>query len=268
MNNFMLGSTKIYGCLADPIDHVRAPSIFTNIFKEKNIDAVMVPINVSDKNLKIVINSLKLIKNFSGMTITIPHKTKVVDMCNFLEQDAVLTNTVNWIKFDENRNLIGDNFDGQGFIKGYLNQKHVLKNKNICLFGTGGAGISIAFSLVKENIKKLTLINRDLTKANILKSNINKVFKDIEISVSSYNDNRLKDYDLIINATSLGLEEKDKIPFDVNKTHENCVIADIIMNPIKTKLLIKSKSIGRTIHYGKHMIETQVDLAGKFLELW
>ena len=77
MNNLILGSTKIYGCLADPIEHVKAPSIFTNIFREKNIDAVMVPINVSEKNLENVIIALKSIKNFSGMTITIPHKTNI-----------------------------------------------------------------------------------------------------------------------------------------------------------------------------------------------
>ena len=71
----MLGTTKIYGCLADPIDHVKAPTIFTSIFKEKNIDAVMVPIHVEKDNLKNVIASLKKIKNFQGMTVTIPHKT-------------------------------------------------------------------------------------------------------------------------------------------------------------------------------------------------
>ena len=65
MNNLILGSTKIYGCLADPIEHVKAPLIFNNIFSEKNIDAVMVPINVSEKNLEKVIIALKSIKNFS-----------------------------------------------------------------------------------------------------------------------------------------------------------------------------------------------------------
>ncbi len=268
MNNLILGSTKVYGCLADPIDHVRAPSIFTNIFKEKNIDAVMVPIHVEEENLENVINSLKLIKNFSGMTITIPHKTKILQMCNSLEPDAERTKAVNWIKFDESRNLIGDNFDGQGFVNGFLNQNHALKNKTICLFGTGGAGVSIAFSLAKENIKKLTLINRDINKAYILKSNINRIYSDVEILVCNSSENKLREYDIVINASSLGLKKLDQTPFDVKETNKNCIIADIIMNPAETDLLIKAKSIGRTIHYGKYMIETQIDLAGKFLKLW
>ena len=65
----MLGTTKIYGCLADPIDHVKAPTIFTSIFKDKNIDAVLVPINTNAKNLETVINSLKLIKNFNHLEL-------------------------------------------------------------------------------------------------------------------------------------------------------------------------------------------------------
>ena len=91
----MLGSTKIYGCLADPIDHVKAPSIFSSIFKEKNIDAVMVPIHVEKNNLENVISSIKKIKNFEGMTVTIPHKTTVANLCDYLEPDAQFTQSVN-----------------------------------------------------------------------------------------------------------------------------------------------------------------------------
>ena len=123
----MLGSTKIYGCLADPIDHVKAPTIFSAIFKEKNIDAVMVPIHVKKDNLEDVITSLKKIKNFEGMTVTIPHKQTVANLCDHLEQDAAFTQSVNWIKFDKDRKLIGNNFDGQGFVSGFYSQNFLIK---------------------------------------------------------------------------------------------------------------------------------------------
>ena len=85
----MLGATKIYGCLADPIDHVKAPTIFTSIFKEKNIDAVMVPIHVEKDNLENVIDSIKKIKNFHGITATIPHKTTIANLLNgFYNSDS------------------------------------------------------------------------------------------------------------------------------------------------------------------------------------
>ena len=268
MDNLILGSTKIYGCIADPIEHVRAPSIFTSMFRQRKIDAVMIPIHVNEDSLINVINSLKVIKNFYGLTVTIPHKTEIAKICDFLEPDANKTNAVNWIKFDKNRKIIGNNFDGKGFVNGFLNQNHVLKNKSVCLFGTGGAGIAIAYSLADEKIKKLKLINRDINKANNLKLNINKVSPNLNIEVSSSLEYELNDIDIIINATSLGLKNNDPLPFDVNKSKIDCIVADIIMNPMDTELLKISKSLGRTIHYGKYMIESQIDLAGKFLNIW
>ena len=160
----MLGTTKIYGCLADPIDHVKAPSIFTSIFKSKQIDAVMIPIHVNSHDLENVISSLKLIKNFEGMTITIPHKTDIAKLCDNLEQDAKFTGAVNWIKFDKNRKLTGNNFDGQGFVNGFIGQNYSLKNKSVCIFGAGGAAASIGCSLANEQIKSLILVKLQLVK--------------------------------------------------------------------------------------------------------
>ena len=265
----MLGSTKIYGCLADPIDHVKAPTIFTSIFKEKNINAVMIPIHVERDNLVNVILSLKKIKNFEGMTVTIPHKTMVASLCDHLEQDAEFTESVNWIKFNKDRKLIGNNFDGQGFVAGFLSQNLLIKNKKVCIFGAGGAAVSIACSLANQNIQSLKIINRNFDKANELMKKIKDIDKDLFVEVVKHKDNYLlNDCDIIINATSLGLHKDDKLPFDVSKTLPKSVIADIIMQPSETKLLIQAKNLGRTIHYGKYMIESQIDLAGCFLDLW
>ena len=265
----MLGTTKIYGCLADPIDHVKAPSIFTSIFKSKQIDAVMIPIHVNSHDLENVISSLKLIKNFEGMTITIPHKTIVTYLCDHLEQDAEFTQSVNWIKFDKDRKLIGNNFDGQGFINGFLSQNFLIKKKKVCIFGAGGAAFSIACSLAKQKIKSLKIINRNFGKANELMKKIKIINKDLFVEVSEYKDSFiLNDCDIIINATSLGLHKDDQLPFDVSKTLPKTVIADIIMQPLETELLKQAKKLGRSVHYGKYMIESQIDLVGDFLNLW
>ena len=264
----MLGTTDIYGCLADPIDHVKAPTIFTRIFDNKQIDAVMIPIHLNENNLENVVSSLKLIENFKGMTVTIPHKTSIAKLCDYLEPDAIFTGAVNWIKFDNNRNLIGDNFDGQGFVNGLHGQNYSLKDKSVCLFGAGGAAISIACSLANEQIKSIKIINRDLNKAIKLKNKINAKFNLLKVEVFPESDYNLTDCDIIINATSLGLKKTDRLPFDVTKSSQNCLIADIIMQPEETVLLKHAKSIGRSIHYGKYMIESQIDLVGRFLKLW
>ncbi len=264
----MLGTTKIYGCLADPIDHVKAPSIFTSIFKSKKIDAVMIPIHVNSDDLENVVNSLKLIKNFEAMTITIPHKTDIAKLCDILEPDAKFTGAVNWIKFDKNRKLTGNNFDGQGFVNGFIGQNYSLKNKSVCLFGAGGAAVSIGCSLANEQIKSLMLINRDINKAIRLKNKIKAKSNLLKVEVFPESDYSLACSDIIINATSLGLKKTDKLPFDVANSPINSVIADIIMQPEETELLKNAKSLGRTIHYGKYMIDSQIDLVNDFLKIW
>ena len=265
----MFGSTKIYGCIADPIDHVKAPTIFTSIFKEKKIDAIMVPIHVNKSNLENVISSLKAIENFEGMTVTIPHKISVTNLCDHLEPDAEFTQSVNWIKFNKDRKLIGNNFDGQGFIKGFKSKNFLIKNKRVCIFGAGGAAISIACSLAKEQIKSLKIINRDINKAKELLKKTKLLDKDLCIEAGGNNEDcLLSDFDIIINSTSLGLFKNDKLPFDVTKTSPQSVIADIIMQPSETELLKRAKDLGRSVHYGKYMLESQVDLVGSFLDLW
>ena len=265
----MLGTTKIYGCLADPINHVKAPTIFTSIFKEKNIDAVMIPIHVDKDNLHNVLGSLKKIKNFEGMTVTIPHKTSIANLCDHLEQDAEFTQSVNWIKFDKDRKLIGNNFDGQGFVTGFFEQNFLMENKKACIFGAGGAAASIACSLAKQKIISLKIINRNIYKAMELMKKVETINKNLLVEVDKYNDNFiLNDCDIIINATSLGLHKNDKLPFDVSKTSSKAVIADIIMQPEETELLKQAKNLSRSVHYGKYMLKSQINLVGNYLDLW
>ena len=98
---------------------------------------------------------------------------------------------------------------------------------------------------------------------------IKVIDKDLFIEATEYRDiHFLQNYDIIINATSLGLHKDDKLPFDVSKTSPTTIIADIIMQPVETELLKQAKNLSRPVHYGKYMIESQIDLAGEFLDLW
>ena len=117
-----------------------------------------------------------------------------------------------------------------------------IKNKKVCIFGAGGAAVSIACSLAKQKIKSLKIINRNVDKANELMKKIKVIDKNLFVEVIEYKDNYLlNDDDIIINATSLGLHKNDKLPFDVTKTSPKAVIADIIMQPLETESIKTSK---------------------------
>ena len=263
----MKANFKIFGCIADPINHVKAPTLFTKLFQEKNINAIMIPINVSSDNLENFFSGVKSIKNFVGMTVTIPHKMNVLKYCDYLEKEAIDTQSVNWIRI-ENKKLIGTNFDGTGFVHGLRNKNLIIENKDFTIFGLGGAGASICYSLIRAKARKLKLINRDSTKINLLVDKLKKLKSNTEILIDDFRDYDISDYDYVINATSLGLNDNKDLIFDVKKTKLDCTIVDIVMDPEETILIKEAIKYNRNYHLGKNMLVSQIKLAGNFFKLW
>ena len=263
----MKANTKIFGCIADPINHVKAPTLFTHMFKEQKINAIMIPINVSENELDFFFSGIRSIKNFVGLTVTIPHKTNVLKYCDHLEKEAIDTQSVNWIKI-ENKRLIGTNFDGLGFINGLKNKNLIVENKDFAIFGIGGAGISICYSLIRNKAKRLKLINRDNNKLNVLAYKLKELKSDTEILTDNIIDYDISKYDYVINATSLGLKDNKDLIFDVKKTRTNCTIIDIVMDPEETILIKEAIKYKRNYHLGKNMLVSQIKLAGNFFKLW
>ena len=263
----MRANTKIFGCIADPINHVKAPTLFTKMFKEKEINAIMIPINVSKDDLKLFFSGIRSIKNFVGLTVTIPHKTNVLKYCDYLEKEAIDTQSVNWIKI-ENKKLIGTNFDGLGFINGLKNKNLIVENKDFAIFGIGGAGVSICYSLIRNKAKRLKLINRDFNKLNVLADKLKELKSDTEILIDNIIEYDISEYDYVINATSLGLKDNKDLIFDVKKTKTDCTIVDIVMDPEETILIKEAMKHKRNYHLGKNMLKSQIELTGNFFNLW
>ena len=263
----MKANTKIFGCIADPINHVKAPTLFTKMFQEQKINAIMIPINVSKDDIEFFFSGIRSIKNFVGMTVTIPHKTNVLKYCDYLEREAIDTQSVNWIKV-KNKKLIGTNFDGLGFVKGLKNKNLIVENKDFAIFGIGGAGMSICYSLIRNKAKRLKLINRNSSKVNVFANKLKELKSNTEILIDNIIDYDISEYDYVINATSLGLKDNKDLIFDVKKTKIDCTIVDIIMDPEETILIKEAIKHRRNYHLGKNMLISQINLAGNFFNLW
>ena len=263
----MKANTKIFGCIADPINHVKAPALFTKTFKELKVNAIMIPINVSSDNLESFFSGIRSIKNFVGITVTIPHKTNVLKYCDHLEKEAIDSGSVNWIKI-ENKKLIGTNFDGKGFVQGLNNKNLIIENKDFAIFGVGGAGASICYSLLRNKVRRLKLINRDPIKLNLLANKLKNLQSNTEILIDDFKDYDISEYDYVINATSLGLKDNNDLIFDVTKTKIDCTIIDIVMDPEETILIKEAIKYKRNYHLGKNMLVSQIKLAGNFFNLW
>ena len=259
------GSTRIFGVIAHPADHVRAPLVFNPRFAAAGLPHVMVPIDAPPIRLEAIITGLRAIPNFGGLAVTIPHKMALADLCDTLGTAAELTGAVNAVRFDDDGSMHGDNFDGAGFVAGCHGNGFDVMGRNILLIGAGGAARAIAAALCESGINELHIANRSFKKAQNLVQLLDQKTGFNRAKAVSLADCDSSDADMIINSTSLGLKEVDPLPLPLNNLKEDAVIADIIMVPAETKWLIAAKAAGFRVHYGRHMLDYQMELIGKFI---
>ncbi len=259
------GKTRVFGVIAHPADHVRAPMVFNPHFAATGLPHVMVPIDAPPNRLEAIVAGLRAMPNFGGLAVTIPHKMALADLCDTLGTAAELTGAVNAVRFDPDGSMHGDNFDGAGFVAGCHGNGFDVRDRNILLIGAGGAARAIAVALCEAGITKLNIANRNLSKAQKLVQLLGQKTGFDGATAVALADCDGSDADMIINSTSLGLKEGDPLPLPLDNLSEDTVIADIIMVPAQTKLLIAAKAAGLKVHYGRHMLDYQMELIGKFI---
>ena len=159
----------------------------------------------------------------------------------------------------------GDNFDGAGFVAGAVGNGYDVAGKAILLIGAGGAARAIAAALIEAKIGKLTIANRSLGKAEEFASLLADKTGFADVHAAALVDCDGSDADMIINSTSLGLKRGDALPLALDAVRADTVIADIIMVPAETEWLAAAQKAGLRVHYGRHMLDYQIDLIGKFI---
>ncbi len=260
---WVTGTTRIFGTIANPADHVRAPMVFNPLFAERGLDHVMVPITAAPENLAAVIDGLRGIRNFAGMAVTIPHKMELAAMCDTLGPTAQLTGAVNAVRFDPDGTLHGDNFDGAGFVAGLRLNGHDPTGMKVLMVGAGGAARAIALALCEAGIDELLISNRTPEKATAIAGELAELGGHRQArGVASHDGGGV---DMIVNTTSLGLHEGDAVPLPLETVDSGVLVAEIIMIPERTAWLADAEGRGLKTHYGHHMLDCQVELIGGFI---
>ena len=245
---------KKYFVIGNPIDHSLSPKLHNHWFKENNIDAIYDKKKIEENDLKNIITKLKK-KQINGINVTVPFKKTVIPYLDKLSLEAEQTQSVNTI-ISSNDNLVGHNTDIGGFIKAIKKINFDMKGKKIFILGAGGVVSSIIFALNKMNVSKIIISNRTKKKAEDLKSQ----FHNLEIL--DWGD--INDFDVIINATSLGLN-KESINLDFSKFSNDKFFYDVIYNPAETNFLKEGKKLGNRTENGKLMFVYQ---AFEAFKLW
>jgi shikimate dehydrogenase len=244
---------KKYFVIGSPIKHSLSPQLHNYWIKENNIDAVYDKKQLDESDIEKIIYEIKNDK-IHGMNVTVPFKKSVIPFLDQITPLAKEVQSVNTI-FKKDNKVIGDNTDIGGFEKSLKYINYDLKNKNVFILGAGGVVPSIILALKRLGAAKIILSNRTKKKADDLK----KKYTDLEI----IDWGETPDFNMIINATSLGLKNNDKIKLNYTDIGTNKLFYDIIYNPSKTKFLLKAKQLGNQIENGKMMFIYQAQLAFK-----
>ena len=234
---------KKYLVIGNPIEHSLSPKLHNYWLKENNIDAIYDKKRLDENELKNIISKVKEEK-INGINVTVPFKKAVIPFLDELSPEAKDTQSVNTI-YLQNGITIGHNTDIAGFELAIKYAKYDISNKKIFILGAGGVVPSIIYSLKKMKASKITLSNRTKEKAE----NLKKLFEDLEI----VDWGKTIDFDMIINATSIGLNNEDEIKIDFSSIGPNKFFYDVIYNPRETIFLKKAKLFGNKAENGKMM---------------
>ena len=240
-----------FAIIGSPISHSLSPIMHNYWFKKYNIDAEYVLLDINKSEIQNVIDKIKN-KEIKGINVTLPYKKSVISFLNKTINDANETHSVNTIMLDEKNNLIGENTDVFGFQAAYLksipNQEK--NNKKVLILGAGGVAPSIIYALLKSKIHNIALSNRTYEKSLFLKKN----FKNLNIIKWNDLSKELNKFDIIINATSLGLNSSDEFNTDFSNFKKNLVYIDTIYNPAETKMIKYFKSNKVRTYNGLNML--------------
>ena len=245
MKNFLV--------IGNPIEHSLSPKLHNYWIKKHNINAIYEKKKLNDKELKNFFINLKE-KKIDGVNVTVPFKKKVIPFLNKLTKESETTQSVNTIYFQDDI-IIGHNTDVSGFELGIKNFNYDIKNKSVFILGAGGVVSSLIFSLKKLKVSKIIISNRTKEKAH----NLKKLFK--EVIVVDWGE--IPEFDMIINATSLGLKKNDLLDLDFSKIGKNKFFYDVIYNPKQTNFLKTGNELGNTTENGKLMFIYQAAAAFK-----
>jgi shikimate dehydrogenase len=251
------GATRLYGTIGDPIRQLRMTGVMPQVFAATGVNAVWLPFEGGADLLPLMLDALTKMRNLGGFTVTIPHKTAMLDMLGRATPRALAAGSVNLVRRDPDGALAGDNVDGVGFVRGLEAQGHRVKGASVWLVGLGGAGGAIAAALCEAGVGRLLVTEIKEARAGKSIDRLLNHYPDVPVAEVG---SPPKGIHIAINATPLGLRAGDPQSFDPVTLDPDVVVADVIMSPAETPLLKRARAHGRRIHHGRHMLDHQVPL--------
>jgi len=255
----IVGSTSVYLLPGDPVTNVRLPRMFNAVFERCGIDAVMVPVQVAKRDLAVFVKAAFLARNVRGMAIAPPHKPLLVDLLDGCGLFGRVAGSVNVVRRIANGELEGDLFDGEGLLGALDHYNIPFRGKRVLILGAGVSAAAIGVALAEggtvNGAEHIAFHDIVAGKAAGVAAQLDAFFDATTVAVDSSDP---AGYDLVVNATSLGLKPDDALPVDVARMEPHAALFDILLRNQPTPLVRAARARGLHAQAGFEMLVQQM----------
>jgi shikimate dehydrogenase len=249
------GKTSLIAHLGCPTESFKAPMIYNPYFESIDVDAVVIPMGVKAQDYAQFLPVLFRLSNVRGALVTMPHKVTTVSLVNEVSTVAKIAGACNVIRLEPDGTLLGDMFDGEGFVRGMLRKGRAVSGRRALVVGSGGVGSAIAASLAAAGIAAIGLndISRAATQA--LAGRLRAHYPKLEIETEAKDPTG---YEIVVNATPMGMKQSDPLPMDVERLSPSSFVGEVVMKEEITPFLRAAQARGCDIQIGIDMLFEQI----------
>jgi shikimate dehydrogenase len=245
------GRTDIIAHIGYPTHTFKSPMIYNPYFEQAGIDAVVVPMGCKADDYPAFLRSVFTLTNIRGALITMPHKVVTVGLLDEVTPTVRIAGACNAVKRLADGRLVGDQFDGAGFVRGVTRKGVVLQGRRALVVGAGGVGSAIAASLAGAGLAAIALHDVHPDAAVALGSRIRAQYPQVQVQTGS---NDPAGFDLVVNATPLGMQEGDPLPLDVSRLSSHTFVGEVVLRGEQTPFLRAARAQGCAVQVGTDML--------------
>jgi shikimate dehydrogenase len=249
------GKTKLIAHLGYPTESFKAPMIYNPYFEKYGIDAVVVPMGCKPEDYTGFLKLVFKLSNIHGALVTMPHKVATIALLDEVSISAKVAGACNAIRLGVGGTLVGDMFDGEGFVRGVLRKGRVLTGARVLVAGNGGVGSAISASFAKAGVAELALFDAYAPMMNGLAERLRANYPNLKVTVGSIDP---AGYDVVVNATPLGMKAGDPLPMDVTRIAPSTFVGEVVMKEEITPFLAAVGARGCEFQIGTDMLFEQI----------